>query len=604
MVALVSTPQLPTVYFSKCGNYTYVRTYHNVWRPKKHGDGMTAVKTNIQRIGRIANNTGVGVIEFDPDFYKLHPEFKNFNVVRKVDEAKAGRFVIEITPKDPDAELRHLQTISHKSIGPYLLFAKLLHKEPLISALHAVFKGQTDKILSAAYYMVLQSDAKMSRLAQFASTNNLPCEPDELYPSALTRLFASLSEDKIQSFFQLYLNLLTKQHRLSPSRLWAIDSTSISTYAALQDAKFGKNKQDEALPQLNIMMLTDEESGRPLYYQCFNGSIPDIAQCINSFDMLLNLGAYSFVAVADRGFFSTANMKMIVDKGYHFVMCVPYDKCVQYQSYIDEALPQLATSDSYDLRCGQLVYRSPRKVKLSETKDAYVHVFLNPESAGAQINYLHRRCAEVKQLYRLKQQMTAENQAFMDKYFIRHADGSFALEDDGKTPKTNQALFNTTIKNAGIFMVISDSIKLSNQAYRAYKMRQTIEDNFATLKVRMGLKRTRVSTEDSLCGKCFIEFIALTLYSFIQAAANKAEASGKASPHHSIAGLLAELSGIEEYYFSDRHAHIVNTLSKAQRATLKYFGLKAPESHYEKTLAPANELKEAWKPHGHDLQAH
>lgn len=81
----------------------------------------------------------------------------------------------------------------------------------------------------------------------------------------------------------------------------------------------------------------------------------------------------------------------------------------------------------------------------------------------------------------------------------------------------------------------------------------------------MQLKRLRVSSEDSLCGKCFIEFIALTLYSFLY---RRLEGSGKSRqelPHHTLTGIMDELRGIKEYYFSATHEHVINPLSKKQR---------------------------------------
>ena len=118
----------------------------------------------------------------------------------------------------------------------------------------------------------------------------------------------------------------------------------------------------------------------------------------------------------------------------------------------------------------------------------------------------------------------------------------------------------------------------------------------------MQLKRLRVSSEDSLCGKCFIEFIALTLYAFLY---RRFEGSGKSRqelPHHTLTGIMDELRGIKEYYFSATHEHVINPLSKKQRECLDLFNVKYPKSYYDNELAEANRRKEALKPHGDDLR--
>ena len=71
-------------------------------------------------------------------------------------------------------------------------------------------------------------------------------------------------------------------------------------------------------------------------------------------------------------------------------------------------------------------------------------------------------------------------------------------------------------------------------------------------------KRLRVSSEESLCSKCFIEFIALTLYSFLY---RRLEGSGKSRqelPQHPLTGIMDELRGIKEYYFNATHEHVLN----------------------------------------------
>ncbi|WP_187363654.1 IS1634 family transposase, partial [Succinatimonas hippei] len=270
---------------------------------------------------------------------------------------------------NPDEELYALPHITCTSIGMSLVLDELLKRDVLLECLEQVFAGHYRQLLSAAYYMVMEPDAKLSRLGAFARSYRMPAAAEELYPTALT-----------------------KRHLLSKRRMWALDSTSVSTYAELNDAAYGRNKQDEVLPQINVMMITDEDSSRPLYYQYFNGSIPDVSECVNTFELLLNLGVHSFVAVADRGFFSAANMAVITDKGYHFLMCVPYEKCTGYQQYIDEALLAFTRDNLFDLRCGQNVYTCKEQTAVAGSKHkAYVHVFYNHEASGAQIDHYQRR---------------------------------------------------------------------------------------------------------------------------------------------------------------------------------------------------------------------
>ncbi|MDY6353075.1 MAG: transposase, partial [Lachnospiraceae bacterium] len=58
---------------------------------------------------------------------------------------------------------------------------------------------------------------------------------------------------------------------------WAYDSTSISGYSEeLKQVKYGKNKDGDSLPQINLALLFGEKSGLPFYYRKLAGNIPDV----------------------------------------------------------------------------------------------------------------------------------------------------------------------------------------------------------------------------------------------------------------------------------------------------------------------------------------
>ncbi len=152
----------------------------------------------------------------------------------------------------------------------------------------------------------------------YARRNKLPYS-EPLSCSQITKLLKNISEASVLNFFSEYAKQLYENNSLNKNRFWALDSTSISTYSRYLDAKYGHNKQGEDLPQVNVMMMTDEKSGRPLFYEMFNGSIPDISTIAKTFKMLLQLDVRSFVAVMDRGYYSKDNLSSIINCGYHFL---------------------------------------------------------------------------------------------------------------------------------------------------------------------------------------------------------------------------------------------------------------------------------------------
>lgn len=62
----------------------------------------------------------------------------------------------------------------------------------------------------------------------------------------------------------------------------AFDTTSISSYSELiKQAKYGKNKEGDVLPQINLGLFYGEKSRLPVYYRKMAGNTPDVVTIQN-----------------------------------------------------------------------------------------------------------------------------------------------------------------------------------------------------------------------------------------------------------------------------------------------------------------------------------
>jgi transposase len=86
-----------------------------------------------------------------------------------------------------------------------------------------------------------------------------------------SELFASITEEERFSFFRL------QGKRRAEKEYWADDTTSISSYSqCLKQVRYGVNKEDDHLPQINLALLLGEESNLPFYYRKLSGNIADV----------------------------------------------------------------------------------------------------------------------------------------------------------------------------------------------------------------------------------------------------------------------------------------------------------------------------------------
>ena len=95
----------------------------------------------------------------------------------------------------------------------------------------------------------------------------------------------------------------------------------------------------------------------------------------------------------------------------------------------------------------------------------------------------------------------------------------------------------------GFFALLSNEVKDPITALKLYRMRDIAEKAFWNYKDRLNLRRTLTSSESSLEGKLFVEFVALIYLSYI----NKKMIDGQLYSKYTMHELLDELDVIECY---------------------------------------------------------
>ena len=87
-------------------------------------------------------------------------------------------------------------------------------------------------------------------------------------------------------------------------RFCAFDSTSISTYSAMDDAAFGHAKQDADLKQINLAIIFDQFSGDLVYAFTYDGSVNDKSTYAYAVDRMTQAGfpMQEIILITDRGY--------------------------------------------------------------------------------------------------------------------------------------------------------------------------------------------------------------------------------------------------------------------------------------------------------------
>ena len=102
------------------------------------------------------------------------------------------------------------------------------------------------------------------------------------------------------------------------------------------------------------------------------------------------------------------------------------------------------------------------------------------------------------------------HQSFYDKYFI------IKTTRRGIKVEVKKDVVKQTQRNYGFFVLLTNEKMDAIKALQLYRNKDVVEKAFGNLKDKLSMRRLLVSSEKSLDGKLFVEFIALIFLSYIK----------------------------------------------------------------------------------------
>jgi transposase len=487
---------------------------------------------------------------------------KRFLALSAQEQEKTGLHPAEPAPCRPGRPAAP-EAYSRVFYGATYLFDQIAGRLQVTDDLKSCFPHQWKQILSIAWYLILEERNPLSRFEKWGKTHKHPYRKSISSPRS-SELFAAISEDAIQRFFSSQV-----KRRLETEYL-AYDTTSISTYSqGLEIAKRGKNKEHDHLDQINLSLVFGQESRIPVCYRVLPGNINDVRTVKKLLKDLTTMGMGKIKLVMDRGFYSAENISGLYRNHSKFLIA---SKCsLKYvRAMIEAHRDTICSVENY--LPNQDVYRVSHVIKWhvegtypSEGvvhRRMHMHLYYNQEKAVADRRAHHQ--AILRYQYELEHhQEDKRHAAQYEKYFIVKD-----YPNRGRKVTIREKVVKSEEKFYGFFILLSNCITDAEEALTIYRSKDCIEKAFGNLKDRLGFRRMRVSDDDHLQGKIFVQYIALIILSAIQ----KTMKDQDLYRTYTTYSLLDELDVIEYYEQPGSVGHWGET-TKKQRDLLAEFGL-------------------------------
>jgi len=397
--------------------------------------------------------------------------------------------------------------------GATYLFDRIGEDTGVKEDLKACFPESYRQILSIAYYLILEDRNPLSRFPRWAAIHHHP-HGGVISSQRSSDLFASITEEAKQRFFRLQAKRRVEKEYL------AYDSTSISSYSqCLRQVRYGKNKDHEHLAQLNLSLLFGQHSRLPFYYRKLSGNIPDVKTLRKLLADMNTLGYEKIKVVLDRGFFSAANINDLYKHHLKFLIAakLPLKLVEKHLDPVREKMRSFTHySQAYQLYAYSLPitweYVQDRPYKgdsIQEDRRMHLHLYYSPERA------LEDEKAFTNRLVSLQEELeSGQRHPDHEKLYVKYFEVKNTPVRGTKAIAKEEALAEAK-RNYGYFALLSNEIKDPVEALEIYRNKDLVEKAFDNLKERLNLRRLAVSSEQSLDGKLFVQFIALIFLSHI-----------------------------------------------------------------------------------------
>ena len=433
------------------------------------------------------------------------------------------------------------------------------------------FPNTYKQILSIAYYLILEENNPLFRFEKWSNLHKHPYGKD-ISSQRSSELFASITEEDKTSFFKF------QGKRRIDKEFWAYDTTTISSHSELlRQVQYGKNKENDPLPQFNLALVFGEESNLPFYYRKLAGNIPDSKTVKNLLFDLNVLGFSKTKLVMDRGFYSEENINGLLKEHVKFLMAAKLSLTFvrkELDAIYDGFRSFEHFSEKYELYAqtvqSEWQYTQARPYKgdtLKDTKRMYIHLYYNLDKATEDEKGFDRKLLAMRSELKSGKRIPEHEKQYA-KYF-----------EVKTTPKrgTNVTVKEAAVKEAkryyGFFAMISNEKMDAITALEIYRNKEVVEKAFGNLKERLNMRRTLVSSEQSLDGKLFIEFIALIYLSYIK----KQMQVHDLFKTYTLQGVFDKLDVIECFENPGQELRVGEVLEK-QKALYTNLGVAPPAS--------------------------
>lgn len=443
-------------------------------------------------------------------------------------------------------------TASAAIVGPSIVLDAITERLGLGKLLKACFPREYRQILTMAYYLTSQG-GPLSHCTAWCKNHEHPFG-ELLTSQRISELLCSIGIDGKQTFLTNWMNKTLEDDYL------CYDITSVSSYSELNEyIKYGHNRDNEKLPQLNLAMLFGQKSCLPVYFQRMPGNISDVTTLHNLLATFKAMELKSLNYVMDKGFYSKKNVDELLASRDKFTLSIPVNN-KWVQRVIDEVHGIIHGPEGYQKIDSEILYVHSQLYPWgTDNRRCYLHLYYNAHSRAHAVDRFNEELVMYKEELESGKPIREHQEAY-DTFFVVKTTPKRGIQ----VSFNNEAVSQYISRYAGFQALLTNGIKDPVTALRVYRDKDVIEKCFDDLKNQLDMNRLRMHSSTAVDGRLFMQFIALI---YISALRREMRISGLIK-QYTVGELLQEMETLTKVKYSGKYGHILTEVTKPQRQIL------------------------------------
>jgi hypothetical protein len=454
---------------------------------------------------RTGARKGIKYVYFYSKSYRNEQGMKRVRakIIGKVDD-ETGKMIPNSNYYDMHSHSVELPSDHVWIYGYEYLVKKSCEDFGLWTCLSEVFGDETDQIVSTAAFMIREGN-NLDFLDDFQAKNLRPGPIELVTDKERHRLFKSISDHKIQLFFQKWLKANLKKSAV----YYELKSVS-SRLKALKNLDMNHDcGHNDDWSQFNVGIFCNEKSKIPFYYNCYNQSSNENS----NFDNVLEKGIFfnleNVKLILEHDYFNQKHFQRLNKLGLPFTIELPPDLEL-YQDLAQQNIIGLKAASIKGAK-GEILL-AQKSISLYGLSGKLILIlndnyqdYLN-DKLSYHIELLSSELSSIKRY-------TDLDLARYPTYFIfkkHHFDSGFDFQVDS-------VALNKIRQNSGFLPIFTTDPAIELKDIRLYYQSINSDERlFDQIIPKTPLNKPQVFDKDLAQGKIFVSFLALTIKRYLQ----------------------------------------------------------------------------------------